>query len=44
MTVEDALQDLARPELSYGTLIAGASIVMVLSGICLTLALAPEPV
>ena len=41
-TLEDALQDLARPELGYGTMIAGAAIVMALSGICLVLALAPD--
>ena len=38
----DALRDLARPELTYGKLIAGASLVMLLSGICVILAIMPS--
>ncbi|MBC8036497.1 MAG: response regulator [Rhizobiales bacterium] len=34
----DALRDLARPEVGHGKMIAGASGVMVLSGMCLTMA------
>lgn len=36
--LQDALADLARPEVGYGAIIAGASLVMVLSGICIILA------
>ena len=36
--LQDALVDLARPEVGYGAIIAGASLVMVLSGICIILA------
>ena len=38
----DALHHLARPELGYGTIIAGASVVMVLSGICVAIAFSSE--
>ena len=34
----DALRHLARPELGYGTIIFGASLVLVLSGICVAIA------
>ena len=40
--LETALQNLARPELGYGVLIAGASVILILSGICLFLALEPS--
>lgn len=38
----DALHHLARPELGYGTIIAGASVMMVLSGICVAIAFSSE--
>ncbi len=38
----DALHHLARPELGYGTIIAGASVVMALSGICVAIAFSSE--
>jgi len=43
---EEALLDLARPELGFGSIIAGAALVMVLSGICIALAItgASQPV
>lgn len=34
-----AFRDLARPEVGYGTIIFGAAVVMILSGICVALAL-----
>lgn len=40
--LEEALRDLARPEVGHGKMIAGASVVMVLSGICFTLAVHPN--
>ncbi|MGH6854728.1 MAG: ATP-binding protein [Aestuariivirga sp.] len=40
--LDDALRDLARPEVGHGKMIAGASVVMVLSGICLVLAMSPN--
>ncbi len=40
--LERALRDLARPEVGHGKMIAGASVVMVLSGICVTFAMAPD--
>ena len=36
--LSDALNHLSRPELGYGTVIAGASVVMLLSGICVAIA------
>ena len=38
----EALYHLARPELGYGTVIAGASVIMVLSGICVAIAFSSE--
>jgi signal transduction histidine kinase/CheY-like chemotaxis protein len=38
----DALHHLARPELGYGTIIFGASVVMALSGICVAIAFSSE--
>lgn len=38
--LEQAIQDLARPEIGYGVLIAGASVIAVLAGLSLFLALA----
>ena len=40
--LDKALQDLARPELGYGALITGASVVMLLSGIFMLMALTPN--
>ena len=40
--LETALRDLERPEIGHGKMIAGASVVMVLSGMCLTFAMAPD--
>jgi len=40
--LDDALRDLARPEVGHGKMIAGGSIVMMLSSICVTLAMAPD--
>ncbi len=39
--LDSALRDLARPEIGHGKMIAGASVVMALSGLCVTLALSP---
>ena len=36
--LEDALRHLAKPELGYGTVIIGASLVVILSGICIAAA------
>jgi signal transduction histidine kinase/CheY-like chemotaxis protein len=40
--LEEALENLARPELGYGVLIAGISVVLLLSGVCLFMALMPD--
>ena len=40
--LEDALRDLARPEIGHGKMIAGACIVTIMSAICLTIAMTPE--
>ncbi len=40
--LDDALRDLARPEIGHGKMIAGACVVTIMSAICLTLAMAPE--
>jgi signal transduction histidine kinase/CheY-like chemotaxis protein len=40
--VETALTDLARPELGFGTIIAGASLAVLLSGICIAVAFAGQ--
>ncbi len=40
--LQDALKLLARPELGYGTIIAGASLAFVLSGLCVALAFSRE--
>jgi signal transduction histidine kinase/CheY-like chemotaxis protein len=40
--IQGALRELARPEVGYGAIIAGASLVMVLSGICIVLAVSPS--
>jgi signal transduction histidine kinase/CheY-like chemotaxis protein len=42
--LSDALNELARPELGYGTMIAGAALVMLLSGACVMLAINPNAV
>ena len=36
--LDDALNHLARPEIGYGTVISGASLIVVLSGICIAVA------
>ena len=38
--LDDALYELARPEFGYGTLVAGASLIVLLSGLCISLAFA----
>jgi signal transduction histidine kinase/CheY-like chemotaxis protein len=40
--LSEALVHLARPELGYGTIIGGASVVMLLSGICVAIAFSSQ--
>ncbi|MBM3521031.1 MAG: hypothetical protein FJX63_09765, partial [Alphaproteobacteria bacterium] len=42
LALRRALKDLARPELRFGTIIAGASLTVLLSGIAMLLAISPR--